>query len=112
MYNICPRVYIVWGDLFLGVTGPTHLLCGEERWGSDSGSLEGAHHGKIKAFQGQKGGSGREGLPCPRGHPGFGTSKQLTFLGVSGLLCKMTSLKNNNNNNKSNYMGSESVVGL
>lgn len=52
-----------------------------------------AHHGKIKAFQGQKGGSGPEGLPCPCSHPGFRTSKQLTCFGCSGLLCKMTSLK-------------------
>lgn len=68
------------------------MLCGEERWGSDSGSLEGVLW-KNQVFQGQKGASGCEGLPCPRGHPGFGTSKQLTCFGCSGILCKMTSVK-------------------
>ena len=63
MYNICPRVYRTY-TLFLGVTGPTHLLCGEERWGSDLGSLEGAHHIKIKAFQGQKGAQDVKGCPA------------------------------------------------
>lgn len=40
-----------------------------------------------------RGCSGLERLPCPRGHPSFGTSKQLTCFGCSGVLCKMTSKK-------------------
>lgn len=40
-----------------------------------------------------RGCSGLERLPCPHGHPGFGTSKQLTCFGCSGVLCKMTSKK-------------------
>ena len=69
-------------------------------------------YGKIKSFQGQKGASRREGLPCPRGHPSFGTSKRLTRFGCSGILYKMTSLKKKKQLKKPNHMGSESVVGL
>lgn len=36
MYNIRPRGS-GGNHTFLGVTGPTHLLGGEERWGSDTG---------------------------------------------------------------------------
>lgn len=77
-------IYVLGGlggnHTFLGVTGPTHLLGGEERWGRDMGRgrQEGvwrARHRKIKAFQAQRGCLGREGLPCPCSHPGFGTSK-------------------------------------
>ena len=36
MYSIRPRGS-GGNHTFLGVTGPTHLLGGEERWGSDTG---------------------------------------------------------------------------
>lgn len=55
-------IYVLGGlrgnHTFLGVTGPTHLLGGEERrgetWGgADRKGLEGAYR-KIKAFQAQR----------------------------------------------------------
>ena len=92
MYNICPRAHIVWGDTFLGVKGPHTCSAGRRGGGVTLGHWR-VCYGKIKSFQGQKRASGREGLPCPCGHPSFGTSKQLTCFGCSGILCKMTSLK-------------------